>query len=64
MNYICSKRMKKALPLWLEYKSHDDLTIDLRGKLLTNNPATIDCLLTPIRARQKNGPEMRNKLKT
>ena len=56
--------MKKVLPLWLEYKSHDDLTIDLRGKLLTNNPATIDCLLTPIRARQKNGPEMRNKLKT
>ena len=45
---LCSKRLKEALPHWLE---HDrELGPAVRGKLLAISPAQIDRLLKPIRA--------------
>ena len=55
MNFICSKRMKKALLLWLEYYNPEGLTTSVKKKLLNISPASIDRLLRPIRVNQKKG---------
>lgn len=50
---MCSKRLKPALPLWLEhYEEHyGDLTGESREKLLLISPASIDRVLKPFKAQ-------------
>lgn len=52
-DYLCSKRLKAALPLWLpHYERHaGELLPELRQRLFQISPATIDRLLEPIRAK-------------
>lgn len=54
---ICSKHLKSAIPAWLPFYEvhHKALTEDVRQKLLSISPATIDRLLKPIRVNQKKG---------
>lgn len=54
---LCSKRLKAALPLWLPYyeQSIGELLPEIRNKLLTISPATIDRVLKPYRVRSKRG---------
>lgn len=49
---MASKRLRAALPLWLPYyeQAHGALAEVPRAKLLAISPATIDRLLTPVRA--------------
>jgi hypothetical protein len=47
MNYMCSIRMKEALPLWLDYYEAPSLTEEVRQKLLAISPSSIDRLLRP-----------------
>lgn len=54
---LCSKRLKAAMPLWLQFES--DLTEELEAKLLAISPAQIDRLLKPVRA---NYPGLRRHL--
>ncbi len=51
MDFMNSKAMKEALPVWLKF--HDDSALDpaTREKLLQMSPATIDRLLKPYRKR-------------
>lgn len=42
MGRICSKRMKKALPEWLEYYESSSLTPEIEAQLIEMSPATID----------------------
>lgn len=48
---ICAKRLKVAIPLWLpHYDQHyEPLSQQLRDRLLSISPATIDRVLKPIR---------------
>ena len=50
-DYICSKRLKAAIPLWLPYykSAYKELSHKIINKLLTISPATIDRILKPIR---------------
>lgn len=52
-DYLCSKRLKAALPLWLpHYERHaGTLSAEIRQRLLRLSPATIDRLLAPIRVK-------------
>jgi hypothetical protein len=52
---LCGKRLKAAIGLWLpSYEdSYGMLSADIRGKLLTISPATIDRLLKSSKARYK-----------
>jgi len=52
-DYLCSKRLKAALPLWLpHYERHQgSLSLEIRQRLLRISPATVDRLLAPIRAK-------------
>ncbi len=52
---LCSKRLKPALPLWLEhYEEHyGELPAECRGKLLRISPASIDRVLGPFKAQQR-----------
>ena len=54
-DYMCSKRLKAALPLWLPHYTsiHGSLAPLAYDKLLRISPSTIDRLLQPIRASQK-----------
>jgi tRNA U34 5-carboxymethylaminomethyl modifying enzyme MnmG/GidA len=47
MNYMCSCRMKEALPLWLNYYEAPPLTREVRQKLLAIRPSSIDRVLRP-----------------
>lgn len=49
---MASKRLQAAIPLWLPYyeQAHGTLSAIVRAKLLTISPATIDRVLTPVRA--------------
>ena len=38
MRRMCSKRMKAAIPLWLDYYRSETLTIEIRNKLMTISP--------------------------
>jgi len=55
MNYMCSVRMKAALPLWLEYYRPDDLTEDTKARLLEISSSSIDRLLRPYRKSSQRG---------
>jgi len=50
-DYICSKRLKEAIALWLPYyeSAYEDISEETKNKLLTISPATIDRILKPIR---------------
>ncbi|WP_233231544.1 integrase [Tichowtungia aerotolerans] len=52
---MCSKRLKQALPLWLNHykKHHGDLAVGCRKKLLQISQASIDRLLKPYKAQQR-----------
>jgi hypothetical protein len=51
--WMCSKRLKQALSLWLPYyeRHHGALSAPPRRLLLRMSPATIDRVLRPTRAR-------------
>jgi len=53
----CSKILKQVLPLWLPHyeQYYDPLPIDIRTKLLSISPATIDRILKPVRAKKPHG---------
>ena len=50
---LCGKRLKAALPEWLPHyeKEYGPLSLALKEKLATISAATIDRLLSPVRAR-------------
>ena len=52
-DYLCSKRLKAALPIWLPHYEHHQgaLPSDVREHLGQISPATIDRLLVPVRAK-------------
>lgn len=55
-DFICSKRLTPYLEEYitvLERCGEIKLTHEVREKLLTISPATIDCLLAPVRKRQQ-----------
>ncbi len=54
-DYLCSKRLKTALPIWLpHYERHKGpIDPDVLKRLTRISPATIDRLLKPIRAKLK-----------
>jgi hypothetical protein len=54
-NLPCSKRLKALLPLWLPFYTKP-IPDEIKQKLLTISPATIDRLMAPARAQcQKRG---------
>lgn len=55
MHKMCGKRMKAALPIWLPYYEHADLTDEIRTKLLQISSSSIDRLLKPYRNRKPKG---------
>jgi hypothetical protein len=61
MNRICSKNMKAALPLWLEFYS--DASREIKAKLLTMAPSTIDKKLNPYRGPVPKGKSTTRGLK-
>lgn len=52
-DYLCSKRLKAALPIWLPHyeRHHGALSPDVRERLGRISAATIDRLLAPVRAK-------------
>jgi len=52
-NQLCGKRLKPAIPLWLEHyeKHHGKLSESCREKLLKISPASIDRALKPLKAQ-------------
>ena len=50
---MCGKRLKPALPLWLEHyeKHYSGLSAECREKLLKISPASIDRVLKPFKAQ-------------
>lgn len=48
---LCSKRLKEALPLWLEYYKEQGCDEKCKALLLQMSPSTIDRLLRPYRKR-------------
>lgn len=53
---MCSKRLKVAIPLWLPfYEEFVALSAEIKTKLLSVSPATLDRLLKPFRARFPKG---------
>jgi hypothetical protein len=55
MNYMCSSRMKAALPTWLPYYEAPSLTEEVRQKLLAISPSSIDRLLRPYKEGCQRG---------
>jgi hypothetical protein len=51
MDFINSKAMKEALPLWLKFHDDPSLSSELQEKLLSMSPATIDRLLDAYRRK-------------
>ena len=54
---LCSKKLKTAIPLWLEFfeKEHGVLSDEVRGKLLKISPASIDRVLKPTKIKYGKG---------
>jgi hypothetical protein len=52
---MCSKKLKAALPIWLPFyeSEYGSLLEDVKTKLLTISPATIDRLLKPNKIKYK-----------
>jgi len=55
MNYMCSARMKAAVPLWLNYYAPEDLTEETKARLLEISASSIDRLLRPVKKGHKKG---------
>lgn len=55
MNYMCSVRMKAALPIWLDYYQPETLLELSRVNLLEISSSSIDRLLKPHRATSQRG---------
>jgi len=55
MNYMCSVRMKAALPLWLDYYERQTLSASIKDKLLAISSSSIDRLLRPHKAGALRG---------
>jgi hypothetical protein len=55
MRRMCSKRMKAAIPQWLDYYRSETLTIEIRNKLMTISPSSIDRLLKPYKIEFRKG---------
>lgn len=55
MRRMCSKRMKAALPIWMNYYEHPRFTDEIREKLLEMSPSTMDRLLRPYKNEWKKG---------
>ena len=56
MNYMCSVKMKVAIPIWLPYyKQSVALTPEDERKLHEVSPSTIDRLLKPVKATHNRG---------
>jgi hypothetical protein len=53
--YLCGKRLKAAIPVWLESyeKRYGELSAEVRGKVLRISAAQIDRLLAPSKAQQR-----------
>lgn len=56
-DYICSKRLKSAISLWLPYYEsyHSAISDQTKQHLLKVSPATIDRVLKPMRILSKRG---------
>ena len=56
-DYICSKRLKAAIPLWLPYyeSTYGPMSDEIKLKFESISPATIDRLLKPVRIYSKRG---------
>jgi hypothetical protein len=61
MNRICSKKMRAALPLWLDY--YKDTTQDIKTQLLSMAASTIDKKLNPYRGPVPKGKSTTRGLK-
>lgn len=50
---MCSKRLKEAIPVWLQHyeESYDLMSEEMKGKLLTMSTGTLDQLLKTYRLR-------------
>lgn len=55
MNYMCSVRMKAALPIWLDYYQPEGLEAPTRAKLLEISSSSIDRLLKPHKQGTRRG---------
>ncbi len=55
MKYMCSVRMKVALPIWLQYYKPEDLMMTSRAKLLEFSSSSIDRLLRPYKEGCQRG---------
>ena len=56
-DYICSKRLKAAIPLWLPYyeSTYGSISKEIKLKFESISPATIDRLLKHVRLRSNKG---------
>lgn len=56
-DYICSKRLKAAIPLWLPYyeSTYGSISNNIKLKLCTVSPATIDRLLKRVHLHSNKG---------
>ncbi len=56
-DYICSKRLKTAITLWLPHyeKTYEILDENIKNQLLTISPATLDRVLKSARLHAKKG---------
>jgi hypothetical protein len=61
MNRICSKKMKAALPLWLEF--YPDASRTVKAQLIQMAPSTIDKKLNPYRGPIPKGKSTTRGLK-
>lgn len=61
MNQMCSKKMKAALPLWLEF--YKDASEEIKSQLMSMAPSTIDKKLNPFRGPREKGQSTTRGLK-
>jgi hypothetical protein len=56
-DYLCSKRLHAAIPIWLPYLDSDriNITDEIKKDLLTISPSTIDRVLKKSRIKSKKG---------
>ncbi len=56
-DFMCSRRLKAILPVWLPFyeQAVEPLAADIRSRLLSISRATLDRVLRPLRARYGKG---------